>query len=72
MPLVDLTNDDEAGPSGAVKDEPTDEAGERSKQDVVHDGMDNFHQYHYSHGRRKYHDSDVTFSHDHFDILYFF
>jgi hypothetical protein len=57
MPLVDLTNDDEAGPSGAVKDEPTDKAGERGKKDVIHDGMDNFHQYHDSPGRRKYHDS---------------
>jgi hypothetical protein len=37
-PLVDLTNDGGAGPSGAVKDEPD----ERGKQDVVVDNMYNF------------------------------
>jgi hypothetical protein len=29
MPLIDLTNDGKAGPSGAVKDEPADEPDER-------------------------------------------
>jgi hypothetical protein len=33
MLLVDLTNDGEAGPSSAVKDEPIDEPDERDKQD---------------------------------------
>jgi hypothetical protein len=42
MPLVNLTRDGEAGPSGAVKDKPVDERG---KQDVVDDNMYNFHQY---------------------------
>jgi hypothetical protein len=50
MPLVDLTDDGEAGPSGAVKDKPD----ERGKQDVVDDGMYNFHQYYVASGRRKY------------------
>jgi hypothetical protein len=44
-PLVDLTDDGEAGPSGVVKDEPVDEPDERGKQDVVVDDMYNFHQY---------------------------
>jgi hypothetical protein len=35
MPLVDLTNDGEVGPSGAVKDEPD----EHGKQDVVVDDI---------------------------------
>jgi hypothetical protein len=39
MTLVDLTNDGEARPSDAVKDEPVDEPDERGKQDVVDDGM---------------------------------
>jgi hypothetical protein len=39
MPLVDLTDDGEAGPSGAVKDKPD----KRGKQDVIDDGMYNFH-----------------------------
>jgi hypothetical protein len=39
MPLVDLTNDGEARPSDAVKDEPVDEPDECGKQDVVDDGM---------------------------------
>jgi hypothetical protein len=47
-PLVDLTDDGEAGPSGAVKDEPVDEPDERSKQDAV------VHQYYDASGRRKY------------------
>jgi hypothetical protein len=38
-PLVDLTDDGEAGPSGLVKDEPD----ERVKQEVVTDDMYNFH-----------------------------
>ena len=50
MPLVDLTNDGEAGPSGAVKNE----TDERGKQDIVVDDMYNFHQYYDASGRRKY------------------
>jgi hypothetical protein len=45
MPLVDLTNDGDAGPSGAVKDEPIDEPDEHDKQDVIDDAMYNFHRY---------------------------
>jgi hypothetical protein len=69
MPLVDLTHDgEEAGPSGAVKDEPIDEdaivmvkdepvdedADPRSKQDDVDDGMYNFHQYYDRSGHCKF------------------
>jgi hypothetical protein len=43
MPLVGLTNDSEARPSGEVKDEPIDKPDERNKQDVVDDGMYNLH-----------------------------
>jgi hypothetical protein len=39
MPLVDLTDDGEAGPSGAVKDDTVDKPDERGKQDVVDDAM---------------------------------
>ena len=53
-PLVDLTDDGEAGPSGLVKDEPVDEPDERVKQEVVTDDMYNFHQYYDASGRRKY------------------
>jgi hypothetical protein len=42
MPLADLTDDDEAGPSGAVKDEPVNEPDECDKQDVI-DDMYKFH-----------------------------
>jgi hypothetical protein len=48
---MDLTDDDEAGPSGLVKDEPVEE---RVKQEVVADDMYNFHQYYDASGRRKY------------------
>jgi hypothetical protein len=48
VPLVDLTNDGEAGPSGVVKDEP----GERGKQDVVVDDI--FHRYYDPSGHRMY------------------
>jgi hypothetical protein len=51
MPLVDLTNDGEAEPSGTVKNEPIDERG---KEDVVDDGMYNFHQYYDPSSRCKY------------------
>jgi hypothetical protein len=34
-PLVNLTDDSEAGPSGVVKDEPVDKPDECSKQDVI-------------------------------------
>jgi hypothetical protein len=50
-PLVDLTDDGEAGPSGLVKDEPVDE---RVKQEVVTDDMYNFQQYYDASGRRKW------------------
>jgi hypothetical protein len=50
MPIVDLNNDDEVGPSGAVKDEPD----ERGKQDVVDDDVYNLHQYYDPSRRRKY------------------
>jgi hypothetical protein len=53
-PLVDLTDDSEAGPSGAVKDEPVDKPNERGKQDVVVDDMYNFHRYYDPSCRRKY------------------
>jgi hypothetical protein len=53
MPLVHLTHDDEVGPSGAVKDEPTDKPDERDKQNVIDDSMYNFHQYYDLSGRRK-------------------
>lgn len=55
-PLVDLTDDGEAGPSGAVKDEPVDEPDERGKQEVVTNDMYNFHRYYDydTSGRRKY------------------
>jgi hypothetical protein len=43
-PLVDITDDGEAGPSGVVKDEPVDEPDERVKQEVITDDMYNFHQ----------------------------
>jgi hypothetical protein len=45
-PLVDLTRDDEAGPSGMVKEEkPTNEpADPRGKHDVVHEDDYNFYQ----------------------------
>jgi hypothetical protein len=49
-PLVDLTHDGEAGPSGLVKDEPD----ERVKQEVVSDDMYNFHKYYDASGYRKY------------------
>ncbi|KAK1610388.1 hypothetical protein QYE76_034061 [Lolium multiflorum] len=48
-PLVDLTDDGKAGPSGLVKDEPVDE---RVKQEVVTDAMYNFQQYYDASGRR--------------------
>jgi hypothetical protein len=48
-PLVDLTDDGEAGPSGVVKDEPD----ERGKQEVITDDMYNFHQYYDTSGRRR-------------------
>jgi hypothetical protein len=51
MPLVDLTNDGEARPISAVKDEPTDERG---KQNVIDDGMYNLHWHYNPSGRRKY------------------
>jgi hypothetical protein len=54
MPLVDLTNDDEAGPSGAVKYEPVDEPDECDKQNIVVDDMYNFQQYYDPSDRRKY------------------
>jgi hypothetical protein len=54
MPLIDLTNDGEAGPSGAVKDEPVDKPDERGKQNVVVNDMYNFHQYYGRSGHRKY------------------
>ena len=56
MPLVDLTgNDDGAGPSGAVKDEPADEdADPHGKKDIVDDDMYNFRQYYDCNGRRKF------------------
>jgi hypothetical protein len=41
--LVDLTDDGEAGPSVAVKNDPVDEPGERGKQEVVTDDMYNFY-----------------------------
>jgi hypothetical protein len=50
VPLVDLTNDGEAGPSGAVKDEPD----KRGKKDAVDDTVYNFHQYYDPTRRRKY------------------
>jgi hypothetical protein len=53
-PLVDLTDDGEARPSGAMKDEPIDEPNECGKQDVVVDDMYNFHQYYDLSGHRKY------------------
>jgi hypothetical protein len=53
-PLVDLTDDGEAGPSGVVKDEPVDEPDKRSKQDVIVDDTYNFHQYYDASSRRKY------------------
>jgi hypothetical protein len=43
MPLVDLTNDGEAGPSGAVKEEPADKPDKRGKKDAIDDNMYNFH-----------------------------
>jgi hypothetical protein len=43
MPLVDLTNDGEAEPSGTVKNEPIDELDERGKQDFIVNDMYNFH-----------------------------
>jgi hypothetical protein len=52
-PLVDLTDNGEAGPNDVVKDEPVNEP-ERDKQDVVVDDMYNFHQYYDGSGRRKY------------------
>jgi hypothetical protein len=54
MPLVDLTNNGEVGPSGVVNDEPADEPDERGKKDVVYDSMYNFHQYYDPSGRRKF------------------
>ncbi|KAK1631558.1 hypothetical protein QYE76_005873 [Lolium multiflorum] len=54
-PLVDLSDDGEAGPSGLVKDEPVDEpVDERVKQEVVTDDMYNFQQYYDASGRRKW------------------
>jgi hypothetical protein len=50
----DLTDDAEAEPSDAVKDEPVDKPDERGKQDVVVDDMYNFHQYYDPFGSRKY------------------
>jgi hypothetical protein len=47
-PLVDLTDDSEAGPSGLVKDEPVNE------QEIVTDDMYNFHQYYDASSRSKY------------------
>jgi hypothetical protein len=52
--LVDLIDDSEAGPSGAVKDEPVDEPEERGKEEVVTGDMYNFHQYYDAPSRRKY------------------
>ena len=56
MPLVDLTGDDDgAGPSGAVKDEPADEDADlHGKKDVVDDARYNFHHYYDRSGRRKF------------------
>jgi hypothetical protein len=54
LSLVDLTNDSEAGPSGAMKDEPVDEPDERGKQDVVVNDIYNFHQYYDPSGRQIY------------------
>jgi hypothetical protein len=53
-PLVDLTDDDEARPSGTVKDEFVDEPDKHGKQKVVTDDMYNFHRYYDASGRRKY------------------
>ncbi|XP_047064205.1 protein DGS1, mitochondrial-like [Lolium rigidum] len=44
LPLVDLTDNGEAGPSGGVKDRPIDEPDEHGKEDIVVDDMYNFHQ----------------------------
>jgi hypothetical protein len=51
---VDIIDDREAGPSGAVKDEPVDQPDEHGKQEVVTDDMYNFHRYYDACGRRKY------------------
>jgi hypothetical protein len=52
-PLVDLTSDDgNARPSGAVKDEPADLSG---KQDIVHDEDYSFFPYYTRSGRRRRH-----------------
>jgi hypothetical protein len=53
-PLVDLTDDGEAGPSGLVKDKPVDEPDERVKQEVITDDMYNFHLYYDASGHRNY------------------
>jgi hypothetical protein len=53
-PLVDLTDDGEAGPSGLVKDESVDEPDVRGKQNVVVDDMYNYHQYYAPSDRHKY------------------
>jgi hypothetical protein len=53
-PLVDLTDDGEAGPSGVVKDEPVDEPDERVKHEVITDDMYSFHQYYDASDCRKY------------------
>jgi hypothetical protein len=53
-PLVDPTDDCEAGPSGAAKDDPVNELDERGKQDVVVDDMYNFNQYYDASVRRKH------------------
>jgi hypothetical protein len=49
-PLVDLTDNGKARPSGTVKDE----TDERGKQDIIVDDMYNFHQYYGASGHRKY------------------
>jgi hypothetical protein len=48
-PLIDLTrNNDESGPSGAMKEEPADPRG---KYDTVHNDENKFYQY-YDHSSR--------------------
>ncbi|KAK1695555.1 hypothetical protein QYE76_012252 [Lolium multiflorum] len=59
-PLVDLTDDSEVGPSGAMKDEPVDEPDERGKQDVVVDDMSNFHRYYDPSGLPKKHPNKIA------------
>jgi hypothetical protein len=44
---VNLTDDGEVGPSGAVKDEP-------DKQEIITNDMYNFHKYYDASDRRKY------------------